>query len=445
MPENTTARDAGTPPNAAVTGTPTLERKTMEFEVKELDGDSGGFTLYAAAYGNVDKSGEKIAPSAFKNLPEFVQDGFFALNHDWKALPIGSIDNAESDSYGLKLTGRFHSHPEAQAARTVMLERKARGKSVKCSIGYVVTDDARMVENGKAFRLLKGINLFEASMVSVPANDLAHVVSVKSADDPTPDPDPATPPEAAPDPPEAKATESVSTKGALLGDTDEAMACAAFGRLHDVLGYYVHAQIYRLDDPAEVAANVGAAVDEYKGELLRMLAGVLIPGDAEAGEGAAESIAMTDYGYRSARADHLATKHVHSLLHTLALNHDTSREGAVTALALEDRSKALASDVAGLLEVHRKHLALRVKEGRTLSTATRTRIKAVLDGISPLVDDLNALLGETEPKPKDEGKAAEVPTEKSADADAVTSLSPVSLRNRHTRLKIRAALMGVAS
>lgn len=406
-----------------------MERKTLSFEVKDYDGDSGGFSLYAAAFGNIDKANEKIAPSAFKNLPEFVQDGFLALNHDWKSLPIGLIDNASTDSYGLKLTGRFHSHPEAQAARAVVMERKAAGKSVKCSIGYMVTDDARMVENGKSFRLLKGIDLMEASIVAVPANDLAHVVDVKAADvepdaeAPALEPDPIDAPES--DAPHVctRGKAAVAAKGAILGDTDEAMACAAFGRLHDVLGYYVHAQIYSDADPAAVQASVGAAVDEYRDTLVSMLGGILIADDPEDGEGTADA-PTTNYGYGMGGL--AAAPHIKTLLSAFALNHDTSRDGVVTALELEGKAGALASEVARLVDVHRKHLALRVKEGRTLSSATRSRIKAVLEGISPLVDDLEALLSETEPKPKDDGAKAADEAGVAAKADAPDEPAPAA-------------------
>ena len=52
------------------------------------------------------------------------------------------------DSVGLKVSGAFHSTEEAQAVRTVVRERLAAGKAVKCSIGYSVDDAAVETRGG---------------------------------------------------------------------------------------------------------------------------------------------------------------------------------------------------------------------------------------------------------------------------------------------------------
>jgi HK97 family phage prohead protease len=161
--------------------TETLERKAVDCRVKCMgDGcdGAGDFSVYAAEW-SIDRANERIDRAAFKNLPDFVRDGFFGLSHRYDLLPIGTIDSAHPDSYGLLVSGKFHSTPEAQAARTVMRERLDRGKGVKLSIGYQVTSDAHLTENGKSYRLLKGINLLECSLVAVPANVGAYAVSVK--------------------------------------------------------------------------------------------------------------------------------------------------------------------------------------------------------------------------------------------------------------------------
>jgi hypothetical protein len=69
----------------------------------------------------------------------------------------------------------FHTTQDAQAARTVVKERLARGKSVKLSIGYEVLLDEYVPEG----RLLKDIKLYEWSIVTVPANPQAAVTGAK--------------------------------------------------------------------------------------------------------------------------------------------------------------------------------------------------------------------------------------------------------------------------
>jgi HK97 family phage prohead protease len=161
------------------TSVASLEHKTLQLKVKSL-GDSGQCRIYCAVFGNVDRANEVIAPNAFKNLDDFVRDGFMAVNHQWSNLPIATVDSAVQDSYGLLVSGTFHGTPEAQACRQVMKERLDRGKTVSASIGYSVTNDARIVQGGTPCRLLKSIQLWELSFVNVPCNPRAVALDVKS-------------------------------------------------------------------------------------------------------------------------------------------------------------------------------------------------------------------------------------------------------------------------
>lgn len=157
-----------------------IEHKSFDVEWKGLDGDSGSVELYAAAFGNVDRANERIEPGAFKNLAQFVADGWLAVNHDWNRLPIAMVEDASQDGKGLLVRAKFHSTPDAQAVRTTVRERLAAGKSVKASIGYKVLDDAKVDVDGKSVRSLKAIELYEASIVQVPCNPAAGVIGAKS-------------------------------------------------------------------------------------------------------------------------------------------------------------------------------------------------------------------------------------------------------------------------
>jgi HK97 family phage prohead protease len=167
------------PPTRPADGTSTLQRKDFDCRFKSLD-DAGSFELYAAVFSNVDRQDDVIVPGAFKNLEKFVRDGWGALNHVQCNLPVAWIESAEQDQHGLKVTGRFHSTPEAQACRTVIQERMAAGKSVKCSIGYLILDAVVETRDGKTVRLLKSIEVFEFSFVNLPANPEAEVLAAKA-------------------------------------------------------------------------------------------------------------------------------------------------------------------------------------------------------------------------------------------------------------------------
>ena len=92
--------------------------------------------------------------------------------------PVGTIDEAYEVPDGLFVRGQFHSTPKAQLLRKVIRERLERGKDVAMSIGFQITDDE--FDSQKSVRMLKEIELFEVSVVSVPANPLARVASVKA-------------------------------------------------------------------------------------------------------------------------------------------------------------------------------------------------------------------------------------------------------------------------
>src|SRR5574343_17175 len=156
-----------------------LAYKQLDLEVK-ADDAAGAVTLYAAAFGNVDRQGEVIAPGAFMNLSEFVKDGWIGLAHDMAALPVATVKAASQDVHGLRLDCEWHSTPEAQKARTVVKERLECGKAVKCSIGYRVVDAEHETRDGNPVTVLKQIELFEASIVNLPANPRAEVVEAKA-------------------------------------------------------------------------------------------------------------------------------------------------------------------------------------------------------------------------------------------------------------------------
>ena len=155
-----------------------MERKVTDIaDLKLLDEGAGSFSGYASTFGNFDSVKERPVRGAFApHLSDFLKDGFVAIGHSWSALPIATPTVAREDDIGLYVEAEFHTTPEAQAARTVMKERAARGKSLKLSIGYEVLED-EYVEEG---RLLKSVKLYEYSLVNVPANQAAIITGIKS-------------------------------------------------------------------------------------------------------------------------------------------------------------------------------------------------------------------------------------------------------------------------
>jgi HK97 family phage prohead protease len=155
-----------------------MQYKVIEApRLKTTDSGAGTLTGYASTW-QKDSVGDIVQPGAYREtIADWLRDGFIALGHDWSALPIATPKSAVEDSTGLLISADFHSTDSAQQARRVIQERLQRGKSVKLSIGYEVLQDEQTREG----RLLKKLKLWEVSVVSVPANIGAELLSAKMA------------------------------------------------------------------------------------------------------------------------------------------------------------------------------------------------------------------------------------------------------------------------
>ena len=169
-----------------------MEYKIYEAQqVKLSDDGPGTISLYFSTFANWDRVRpipERPTKGAFApHLPGLVKDGWITISHDWMRLGIATITDAREDDYGGWLDAEFHTTADAQAARTVVKERLARGKSVKTSMGYEVLgddyvemDDPALVAAGiSRGRLLTDVRVLEVSLVNMPANPLADVRGVK--------------------------------------------------------------------------------------------------------------------------------------------------------------------------------------------------------------------------------------------------------------------------
>jgi HK97 family phage prohead protease len=154
-----------------------MDRKTFALVEGKVDGSgTGSFTGYASLFGVLDSQGDVVMRGAYTaTLPQFLERGFIAWGHDWND-PVATIADAQEDDRGLYIMAEFHSDDASQRARTRTMERLNRGKFMGLSIGYSVAD-ASYSDDGA--RLLKQIDLYETSLVTVPALRDAGVTGAK--------------------------------------------------------------------------------------------------------------------------------------------------------------------------------------------------------------------------------------------------------------------------
>ena len=157
------------------------QKQILTAEVKMTDDGHGSIEGYANVKGVVDSYNDRVVDGAYKNLDKLVADGFVAQGHEWSDMGIGMFTEAREDDHGLYVKINFHSDEKSQRVRTICKERLAAGKSVSFSIGYFTNKYSFVTEDEKQIRLLEAIDVFEVSVVTVPANSLSTATGVKKA------------------------------------------------------------------------------------------------------------------------------------------------------------------------------------------------------------------------------------------------------------------------
>ncbi len=146
------------------------------FEVKSLAMD-GTFAGYASVFGVVDSQRDVVHPGAFKaSLKSRLQPVQLLWQHQWQS-PIGVIESLFEDARGLYIKGRLLMEvAQAREAYALLKAGVIRG----LSIGYSVKRAKRNIDTG--VRELLDVELWEVSLVTMPANEAAQVTVVKSCD-----------------------------------------------------------------------------------------------------------------------------------------------------------------------------------------------------------------------------------------------------------------------
>lgn len=153
-----------------------MHEQTLNFglEIKALNDRE--FEGHGSVFGNVDLGGDIIVPGAFKRtLAQHRRQGTLPQMfwmHDPSRVP-GKWTEMHEDDRGLKVKGVLADTPLGNEMRTLLKMNAVRG----LSIGFR-TLDRDWDDDGN--RLLKEVDLWEVSIVSLAMNPLASVSSAKS-------------------------------------------------------------------------------------------------------------------------------------------------------------------------------------------------------------------------------------------------------------------------
>lgn len=161
-----------------------MEKLYKSFELKE--GENGIVEGYASTWTKTpDSYGDIVIKGAFtETLKKRKATGHpfpLCFNHDFDQI-IGAVFEAEEDDIGLKIKASFLNTPAAQEKRELVKE----GIVWQFSFAYSVLGFEKPTEDERqrgVYQKLTKLDLYEVSLVPVPANQTAIVTEVKNDDE----------------------------------------------------------------------------------------------------------------------------------------------------------------------------------------------------------------------------------------------------------------------
>lgn len=157
-----------------------LRHRTYPFLLKGVS-DSGEFEGYASVFDNIDYYGDVIRRGAFeRTLAEWKKKDALppVLWQHMSGVPLGPHLEMREDDKGLFVRGKLLMDviEKAREAYHLLKNKVVRGMS----IGFDIFDGGQTYDGKTNVWNLTGIDLWENSIVTFPANDQATVTQVKS-------------------------------------------------------------------------------------------------------------------------------------------------------------------------------------------------------------------------------------------------------------------------
>jgi HK97 family phage prohead protease len=162
-------------------GEPVFEAHGCVFAADDTEKDTGTISGYFSTYDRIpDSYGDVIAPGAFTDTIKAREESGhpFPLcwNHDLDQI-IGKVDSIEDTEKGPLMTASFFDTPLAQEKREIVKS----GVVYQFSFAYDIQDAKQVtLKDGRKANELRKLDLFEVSIVPIPANQNAVMTDVKA-------------------------------------------------------------------------------------------------------------------------------------------------------------------------------------------------------------------------------------------------------------------------
>lgn len=157
-----------------------MKRKAFDVRVKASGTEDGVISGYASVFGNVDSYGDIVVKGAFsKFLEKMAETGkvipvFYGHNLEDPKANIGRVTELREDEHGLFFTAKLDLSGETYGR--VVYEQLKDGRLDSLSFGYSVIE----ASNTKDGYELRELELYEISVVPIPANSEAMITEVKA-------------------------------------------------------------------------------------------------------------------------------------------------------------------------------------------------------------------------------------------------------------------------
>lgn len=159
-----------------------MEHKNINLEIKRFDPDSRTISGYASTFGfPADVQGDVIMAGAFANsIHKIKKEGIPLLDSHKQDSEhvLGTVIDAYEDAHGLYITARLADTPRVEEIR----QKLKQGHINKMSIGFFIGKQHFTNKGGQEYRMIDEAHLIEISVVPIPANSRATILSVKAQD-----------------------------------------------------------------------------------------------------------------------------------------------------------------------------------------------------------------------------------------------------------------------
>lgn len=157
-----------------------MKTKHFELQVKAAEEDEGRISGYASVFGNKDSYGDIVIKGAFNSFLNRINSSgkvvpvFYGHNMEDPKANIGRVLELAEDDYGLKFDAQLDLSGDTYGR--IVYEQLKDGRLDSMSFGYQVLDYAI----AKDATELRELELFEISVVPIPANPEARITEVKA-------------------------------------------------------------------------------------------------------------------------------------------------------------------------------------------------------------------------------------------------------------------------